>query len=110
LDEQQFLTNLLFKTLKVVDTIWIGAKYSNIKFIWTDNSDLSFTNWAAGSPSNNANKGYVQMMPDGSLMGKWADELCTKKNLIVCERMQSWVIFDLQKSLLASRKKAIGLH
>jgi hypothetical protein len=43
-DEQDFLFNLLFKTRKVVDNVWIGAKYTSNKFKWIDDSDLSFTN------------------------------------------------------------------
>jgi len=103
-DEQDFLSNLLFKTHKVVDAVWIGAKYSINKFKWSDDSDLSFTNWAEGSPSNSSDKACLQMIPESSSMGKWVDEPCNKSNKFVCQKMQNWSISRLQKTLLDARK------
>jgi hypothetical protein len=105
LEEQMFFSNLLFKTHKVVDNVWIEAKYSSNKFKWADDSDVSFTNWAEGSPSNTVDKACVQMIPDGSLMGKWVDKPCNKKNLVVCQKMQPWSISQLQNTLLNVRKE-----
>ncbi len=104
-DEQDFLSNLLFKSHKVVDTVWIGAKYSSNKFKWADDSDLSFTNWDNGSPSNTADKACVQLIPEGSSIGKWANQPCNKKNLVVCQKMQTWSLSLMQKTLLDARKE-----
>jgi hypothetical protein len=104
-DEQDFLSNLLFKTHKIVDAVWIGAKYSSNKFKWADDSDLSFTNWAEGCPSNTLHKACVQMVPEGSSIGKWTDEPCNKNNKVVCQRMQNWPISRLQKTFLDARKE-----
>jgi hypothetical protein len=109
-DEQDFLTNLLFKTHKVVDAVWIGAKYSSNKFKWIDDSDLSFTNWAEGSPSNTTDKTCLQMIPEGSSMGKWADEPCNKNNKVVCQKMQAWSLSRLQKKLIGCKKRVQRLH
>ncbi len=103
-DEQDFLSNLLFKTHKILDNVWIGAKYTSNKFKWTDDSDLSFTNWGQGSPRNKTDY-CVQMQSDEASVGKWIDEPCGKKNLVVCQKMQTWSISHLQKTLLDARKK-----
>jgi hypothetical protein len=104
-DEQDFLSNLLFKTHKVVDAVWIGAKYSSNKFKWIDDSDISFTNWAEGSPKNKTDFGCVQMIPEGSSIGKWVDEPCNKNNKVVCQKKQTWSLSRLQKTLLNARKE-----
>lgn len=105
LEEQEFISNHLFKTHKVVDTVWIEAKYIINKFKWSDNSDLTFTNWVEGSPSNTIEKSCVQMVPEGSSMGKWVDEPCNKKNLVVCQKLQTWSLSRLQNALLDARKE-----
>jgi hypothetical protein len=104
-DEQDFLTNLLFKTHKVVDAVWIGVKYSSNKFKWIDDSDLSFTYWVDASPSNTTDKACVQIIAEGSSMGKWANEPCNKNNKVVCQKMQTWSLSRLQKTLLDAKKK-----
>jgi hypothetical protein len=111
LEEHGFLNNLLFKTHNVVDAVWIGAKYSSNKFKWADDSDLSFTNWAEGSPSNINITGNncIQIMPEGSSKGKWIDEPCKKKNLVVCQKMQTWSLSLLQKALLDTIKELNNL-
>ncbi len=107
LEEQEFFSNLLFKTHNVVDDVWIGAKNDSnwAKFKWADYSDLSFTNWQVGNPSNKTNYDCVQIMPESSPMGKWANEPCNKKNLVVCQKMQNWSIYRLQNILLEVRKE-----
>jgi hypothetical protein len=103
LEEQEFLSGFLFKTHKVVDNIWIGAKYTSNKFEWTDDSDLVFTNWAEGSPKNKTDH-CVQLQADETSVGKWSDVLCDKKNLVVCQKMQTWPLSQLQKILLNTIK------
>jgi hypothetical protein len=103
-DEQDFLSNLLFNTHKVLDNVWIGVKYTSNMFKWIDDSDLSFTNWAEGNPRNKTDNTCVQMQSDVDLIGKWTDEPCGRKNLVVCQKMQNWPISLLQKTLLDVRK------
>ncbi len=104
-DEQDFLSNLLFKTHKVVDNVWIGAKCTSNKFKWVDDLDLSFTNWAVGSPNGATGNDCVQMLAESSPTGMWVNEKCNKRNLIVCQKMPNWSISRLQKTLLNARKK-----
>jgi len=104
-DEQDFLSNLLFKTHKAVDNVWIGIKYTSNKFKWIDDSELSYTNWIEGSPKNKTDDGCVQMQSEEASVGKWVDEPCTKKNLVACQKMQTWSLSRLQQTLLDARRE-----
>ena len=99
-EEQDFLSDLLFKTHKIIENVWIGAKYTSNKIKWNDNSDSNFTNWAEGSPKNETGYDCIQMLPEGSSMGKWVNEPCRKNNLVVCQRMQIWSFSQMQKIVL----------
>jgi len=103
-DEQDFLSNLLFKTHKIIDNVWIGVKFTNNKFKLIDDSELSFANWGQGSPRNETDY-CVQMQSDESSIGQWIDEPCAKKNLVVCQKMQFWSSSRLQNILLQVRKE-----
>jgi hypothetical protein len=102
LEEQEFISNL-FKTQKVANDIWIGVKYTNNKYKWEDDSDLVFTNWEQGSPKNQTDH-CVQLLSDENSFGKWSDVLCNRKNLVVCQKMQTWSLSNLQKLLLNTIK------
>jgi len=101
----------LFKTHNVVDAVWIGAKNNSnwAKFKWDDDSDLGFTNWAEGSPSNITGNNCVQIAPEGSSKGKWVDEPCNKKNLVICQKMQIWSLSHIQESFLEFRKNPVPI-
>ncbi len=101
-EEQEFISNL-FKTHKVANDIWIGVKYTNNKYKWNGDSDLVFTNWEQGSPKNKTDH-CVQMNSAETSFGKWSDVLCNRGNLVVCQKMQIWSLFHLQKLLLNTIK------
>jgi hypothetical protein len=103
-DEQNFLSKLLFETHKVVDTIWVGAKKSSNKFKWADDSDMIFSYWLGGYPNTKEDNICVEMMPEFLSMGKWINEPCNKRNLVVCQKMQVYPCNVLQKKLLDTRK------
>jgi hypothetical protein len=102
LEEQKFISNL-FKTQKVANDIWIGVKYTNNKYKWEGDSDLVFTNWEQGSPTNKTDY-CVQMNSAETSFGKWSDVLCNRGNLVVCQKMQTWSLSHLQKILLNTIK------
>jgi len=102
LEEQEFISNF-FKTHRIPNDVWIGVKYTNNKYKWTDDSDLVFTNWAQGSPKNKTDH-CVQLQSDENSFGKWSDVLCNRKNLVVCQKMQTWSLSHLQKIVLNSIK------
>jgi hypothetical protein len=105
-EEQEFISNF-FKTNKIADNVWIGVKYTNNKYKWIDDSDLIYTNWAQGNPKNKTDH-CAQLQSDEDSYGKWSDVLCDKKNLVVCQKMQTWSLSHLQKLLLNTIKKSIS--
>jgi len=66
------------------------------QFKWDDGSEFVYSNWATGSPKNLADY-CVQMHSEVVYLGKWIDEPCSKKNLVVCQKNQIWTIARLQE-------------
>jgi pulmonary surfactant-associated protein A len=86
-EEQEFLLNFVFKTNKVIDNVWLGLKRTGNDFKWTDGSELNFTNWIRGKPSNRTDSNCVQMLLESNPRWEWADEPCSKKGLVVCQKI-----------------------
>ncbi len=83
--------------MAIVDNIWLNAKSDNFHvFHWKDGRPLTFTKWAPGNPkTKNVNAdNCLQMHAEDELRGRWSNEPCAKKNLVVCEQRQKW---DLEK-------------
>ncbi len=87
-EEQNFLSNYIFTKRKIVDNVWIGARYAGDKlYKWEDHSTVQgYSNWASGNPKNLTDH-CVEMLADESLQGKWADERCERRNVVLCQRM-----------------------
>ncbi len=107
LEEQEFLYNL-FKTYKVVDNAWIGAKYTANNYKWSDDSDLVFNNWAEGSPKMKTDL-CVQLQSEETLFGQWSDVLCDKKNVVVCQKLQTLSLSQLQKILFHVKENPVPI-
>ena len=45
------------------------------------------------------------MNSDELVKGKWANEPCTKKNLVVCERKQKWTLQKMQEVIEKLQKE-----
>lgn len=98
LEEQKFLEEFLFKRQGVVDNVWLGAKSDtslpSYSFFWVNGGAklTTFTNWAVGNPKNQSNAGdsCVQMHAEAEQRGQWSNEPCARRNLVVCEKAQSW--------------------
>ncbi len=106
-EEQEFISQFLFKTNGILDNIWLGMKRNNNLFKWTDGSELSFTNSAKGNPSNKTEQNCVQMITDSSPIGQWAHQPCNKTGLVVCQKTPTVTISFLHKKLLETSKKLI---
>lgn len=106
-DEQAFLNDYLYSKMNtVVDNVWLGGQESTtddnhlqIHFKWSDSSRLTFTNWALGNPKKDSQSTCIQMHSEKELRGKWSNEPCTRKNLVVCERTQSWSMSKMQEMM-----------
>jgi hypothetical protein len=105
IEEQDFVSEFLFKTHKIVDNIWLGLKNNNNNFKWTDGTELKFTNWANGNPSKKTDFNCVQMSQESTPIGKWQDVPCNKKNLAVCQKTPTVSIPILQKALLETKNQ-----
>ena len=106
-EEQDFITKYL-KDNKIADNVWIGIKYTNKVYKWNDNSSIIYKNWAEGSPKNLSDH-CSQFMSDETWFGKWSDVLCTKQNLVVCQKPQTWSMSHLQKVVLDSLKNPVPI-
>lgn len=113
-EEQAFLARYLFTEKAAVDNVWLGARYSNASrhFQWEDGSNIThFTNWAPGNPkavveshqAPSSLQSCVQMHAETEILGRWSNEPCAKKNLVVCEKEQRW---SLEKMQLMIKKMA----
>jgi hypothetical protein len=104
-EEQDFISEFLFKTNKIVENVWLGLKKDN-NLKWSDDSNLDFANWLTGNPSNKSDHNCVQMLPESSPIGKWSDIPCIKKNIAVCQKIPTISLTFLHKILLETRKKS----
>jgi hypothetical protein len=105
-EEQDFISEFLFKTNKIVENVWFGLIKNNNNFKWSDGSNLDFANWLTGNPSNKSDHNCVQMLPESSPIGKWFDSPCIKKNVAVCQKILTISLTFLHKILLETRKKS----
>lgn len=106
-EEQDFLVNYLFGSSNQPrsNAFWLGARFNSLehRYKWIgDNSDVNYTNWSGKGPRNK--DGYcIEMEADESVRGKWIDELCSKENLVICQRTQIWPWTKIQSILLAQK-------
>jgi hypothetical protein len=105
--EQDFISNI-FKTHKVPNDVWIGLKYTNNKYEWSDGSDLAFTNWAQEGPKNKTDH-CVQLNYGEDSFGKWSDVICDRKNIVVCQKMQTLSLSQLQNILFDIKKNIVPI-
>jgi len=78
-EEQNFISDLMFNKLGVVDDVWLGVEYINGKYKWIyDNSDVIYSNWKPESKLYRSNY-CVQMDSEENSPGKWSDVLCIRK-------------------------------
>ncbi len=113
-NDQTFLENYLFTKKSVVDNVWLGAKNDNVAahqnvFHWSDGCNLTFTNWASRYPKIRTTDSCVQMHANDDLKGKWSNEQCAKKNLVVCEKAQTWSFKKLQELVVQTMQNPVPL-
>lgn len=116
----EFLIDYLFNFNNIVSDVWIGAKRKvndSVEFKWIDQFNMNITNWKIGHPTNEKNRNCVQMNAGFDLnainrnsiqynsSGKWVDVPCSKENLVVCQKLQSWSSTKMQKIIFELRKE-----
>ena len=116
--EQEYLNQFIFGTSGVKIDVWLGAKRTGNQFAWDDGSAFDYTNWAEGHPSEEIGRDCVEMQssfmrkfPNESysnllgIGGKWKDVTCEAPNYVLCQKLQTWSLQDLQKTFLDFMKK-----
>ncbi|XP_054154771.1 C-type lectin-like [Oppia nitens] len=104
--EQDYFADYLYVQHKLVESIWLGAKVKQTIMTWMDNTNVTYSNWLDGRPSNISDVECVEMLADPQ-QGKWDDLACNKRNQVVCQSMQSMPVSDLEKFKLETRKYAV---
>uniref|UniRef100_A0A672G4Y9 Mannose receptor C-type 1 n=1 Tax=Salarias fasciatus TaxID=181472 RepID=A0A672G4Y9_SALFA len=72
------------------DVLWIGLndQRSHMLFEWSDNSDVTFTQWLSSEPSHSASFQEDCVLIRGK-DGKWADHICEKTYGYICKKKGS---------------------
>jgi len=103
--KQRFLANFLFNISKVANDVWIGARYNSAsrRYEWQDGTQVDRAyKWAEMSPKNLPNH-CVQLHSNG----KWADELCYKKNVVVCQKRPNLSLMYLHEVIRSVKQNLI---
>ncbi len=111
-DELSFFSNFLYTKKHVVDNLWLGGHLvtgGGNAFQWKDGSNFTFANWASGNPKNNPSDNCIQMNADEEVRAKWTNVPCTKKNLVVCERKQTWSNAKMQEIIETMLKNPVPI-
>jgi hypothetical protein len=115
-DEQNFINRYLYEVMKTVENAWIGITKEELKQNFKANNEafVKYTNWAEGSPSPSGMKSYMNLKSPFSsidinsrknLDGLWEDVSCDNNNLVLCQRMQSWTLSQVQRILYDMNNK-----
>ena len=107
-EEQDFISEF-FKNQKVSNDVWIGVKYTNKRYEWNDGSDVVYKNWAPGSPKQKDDHCVQFDVTEETLSGKWSDVVCSKDNLVVCQKTQKWTFDQMQKILTNVMKNPVPI-
>ncbi|XP_050405448.2 macrophage mannose receptor 1 [Patella vulgata] len=89
--EQAFALTLLRNTVKT--GVWIGLFdiHVNGQYTWSDNSEVRYTNWAKGEPSDHwsysrlRREDCVEIMLDDGRVGQWNDQKCGDARPFLCQ-------------------------
>ncbi len=88
-----------------MENIWLGLKRDNENFEWIDGSNLRFTNWLNGSPSDKSDHNCAQMLPESSPIGGWVNGPCNKRNIVVCQKYPTISLSLLHKMFLENKRE-----
>jgi len=101
--EQVALTSAL-SPFAMSHVYWLGAVYRNGKWMWDDDSEVEWTNWAAGQPNMGQVNSKDLYICASSKTGKW--QVCTSDQTaldVVCETTH------VDRDCAASRVTHMGL-
>ncbi len=62
-DEQQLLEQYLFGSSQAIENVWTRAKRrDDNKFYWNDVTEVKYSNWEPGAPSDSSARGCVALL------------------------------------------------
>jgi len=87
-EEQEFAADFIFRDNKVVDNVWLGARYDldDGQFKWNNGKALFYENWQQGYPKTRTPDSCLILNPDKLYRGKWLDTSCQRKSIVVCQK------------------------
>ena len=98
--EQIFATTLMERVWNT--DVWIGLSVSNNKFIWSDGTPVTWTNWGMGNPRGSwTGERCVYMNLERTVQDLmfWKLGKCSEEKLFICEKVISKLRIDLHKIL-----------
>uniref|UniRef100_A0A8C5X0X2 MRC1 protein n=1 Tax=Malurus cyaneus samueli TaxID=2593467 RepID=A0A8C5X0X2_9PASS len=100
---QAFLT---YKLNDVSSDPWIGLNdiLSELNFVWSDGSAVSYTNWAKDSPKLVEPVLFDTLQPENGPpddTGKWNDEECYKYKGYICQKNSDPELFNSSATVLS---------
>ncbi|XP_053122058.1 macrophage mannose receptor 1-like [Hemicordylus capensis] len=88
--DQAFLTMNL---ISISTDAWIGLyRVWKPRYLWTDGSTVSYTNWIPGFPNRNGECVAMEKRPEMQA-GYWRNEPCSLKKSYICRKNTETVIF-----------------
>ena len=82
-DEQNFINKFLLNVTKAFEEVWIGLERDNSSYHWKYGEKPSYENWDQNSGKT---KDCVAMSLLSTSLGKWRDEVCTRKLVVICQK------------------------
>ena len=103
-EEQVYINNYL-DSRNASDSVWVGFKQKDGSYKSIDNNNVSYINWALGYPVAKSSYDCVQLNTHGVFDNKWTNEPCSKKNLVFCQKPQTWSFEHLQSLFIENKKQ-----
>ncbi len=101
----------------MADNVWIDAsRREDGDFEWGGGFEIEYSNWETGSPSNYSEKNCIQLTSylTANLVkeneGFWTDVTCSRRNSVVCQKLQKFEFKDLQKVVFDEREHRRALE
>jgi hypothetical protein len=116
-DEQKFIINLLNKVMGNNDSVWVRVSKEFLQI--NNTTDVKYNNWMKGKPmrlnvsncvilrsifSSNDNRS------EDNLHGFSEEVLCDNKNLVLCQKIQSPTLSQMQNAMNDINIKLNGVY
>ncbi|XP_048015979.1 galactose-specific lectin nattectin-like [Megalobrama amblycephala] len=80
-DEYIFIQNLIRRETHATTRTWIGGRYAEGHWLWSDGTEMTYQIWSPGEPNDHIYELCVEM---NSFHGNWNDVKCHYNRPYVC--------------------------